>query len=535
MNSMTLRFILILILIGIIIVQPQLIATHAESYNVEFYAFYIGGLHPDMWPTGLVVGSDSYMVLAVANWEGFNNYTNHIFKFLWNGSLIWERRIINLTSNGFIANDFKRIGDTYIVVGGTQHNDHLVIIALDNDGNILWSKQTDSILTSSMTWARILPISNNEFWITEFNENVSHCTILNMYTNGTIKWLKAYYSSSYDIVPISMDYDEINDIVYIASWANNYPSPYIVTALNASNGDIIWNKGLSTGLGQLYFSGISVTSDHNIVLGGRMDFQDPNNPHVYIAKSTIASLTPDGQVRWAFLLNSTRYNFPTDIASVNTDVVISGSTSIGNTSYSKGFLMRLDENGNIEWFKMVRSQCCVPISMDNFCSYLWHVFANESVILSTGMISENLTYLNWTFTIRDPLIISTTPMAEMTGKCNMTSNTTTMIDNIFTSINTSSLNYTIINIHSLDLPLTYSQLPINLQNYPVESRPGNLVINYFCDPRPGNQTGSSLVGGILVGYHDDHDLFSIIGFSFTVFLVSIEIANKSKRRITSNR
>jgi len=533
MNPRTLRFIAILILIGIII-SPQLIAVHAESYNMEFYAFYIGGLHPDMWPTGLAIGSDSYMVLAVANWEALNNYTNHVFKFFWNGSLVWEKKIINLTSNGFLAQDFKRVGDTYIIVGGTQHNDHLVIIALDSDGNILWSKQTDSIITSSMTWARILPISDNEFWISEFNENVSRSSILDMFTNGTIKWLKTYYSSSYNIVPTSMDYDKANGVVYIASFENNYPSPFIVTALNASTGDIIWNKGLSTGVGQLYFGGISVTSDHNIVLAGNIDFQSTNTPYLYIAKSTIASLTPDGQVRWAFLLNTTKYNLPTDISSINNDVMISGSTSIGNTSYSKGFLMRLDENGNIEWFKMVRSQCCVPISMDNFCSYLWHVFANESVILSTGMISENLTYLNWTFTIRDPLIISTTPMAEMTGECNMTSNTTTMINNIFTPINTSSLNYTLINLHSFDLPLTYSQLPIDLQDYPVVSLPVNLSINYFCDPKPSNQTGSSLVGGVLIGYSDNYNLIPILALSLTAFIISIEISNKSKRRITSN-
>ena len=42
-----------------------------------------------------------------------------------------------------------------------------------------------------------------------------------------------------------------------------------------------------------------------------------------------------------------------------------------------------------------------------------------------------------------------------------------MISNILTQISTSSLNYTLANLHSFNLALNSSQPPITLQDYPT--------------------------------------------------------------------
>jgi hypothetical protein len=299
-----------------------------KNGNLEWWKTY-GGLEWDVAYSIQQTSDGGFIVAGTGSIYGDIAY-NHGGSDVWiikldkNGNLEWEK-----TYGGSEDDEAKSIQQTqdggYIVAGYTESTDGDVtnnhggsdvwIIKLDKEGSIEWEKTFGG---SYDDYAESIQITTNGGYIVtgktnstdgdvSYNRGDSDIWIIKLDKNGNLEWEKTYGGSEIDEAKSIHQTIDSGYIVFGETWSedgdvsdNDRGSGAWIIKLD-KNGNIEWQKifdGILT-VGQI----IQTTDNGYIAVGGTYEFSDvlSSNNYGYIINSTgywIIKLDENGNIEW---------------------------------------------------------------------------------------------------------------------------------------------------------------------------------------------------------------------------------------------
>ena len=287
---------------------------------------------------------------------GAGDYDIWILKLDKNGEILWQK---TYGSKGYdIAHSVKQITDAgYIVAGESDEN--MLIIKLDGNGNIEWQKEygKGEIYSIQQT------IDGGYILVGNTYDDIL-IVKLDMY--GNVKWQKVIedssYSSSYSVQQtkdgyILAGYVSINRGYDVNYETYRYDRDAYIIKLD-EEGNIQWQKTYGSSIKNIFGNypdeiaySIQQTNDGGYIVAGDTGFFD-----IWILK-----LDEEGNIQWQKTysgIGEDRIAVPTDPASEAIQqtsdggyIVVGYTNSFGDKYHTDIWILKLDEEGNIQWQK----------------------------------------------------------------------------------------------------------------------------------------------------------------------------------------
>ena len=271
-----------------------------------------GGSQGQDFPGGLILDSTNNVYLSSRNTDGSGEYRSIQSKFSSNGSLLWQRRVINALNGFKIAIDSS--GNTYYcgTDSSSSGNNGILILKYNSSGTLQWQRNLGSFQSigsavgcdssdniyvfgrsnangsyfdgivakydssGTIQWQRRLsPSTNNPFYVEGgsvdssgnsyiVGSSSSNRAIIAKYnSSGTIQWQKQLYydygGASNANFTKSMTVDSSGNIYVGVSWSI-FDSQQRNIVKYDSSGTLVWQKSIST-TGEYYVFHGNMTTD----------------------------------------------------------------------------------------------------------------------------------------------------------------------------------------------------------------------------------------------------------------------------------
>jgi len=291
-----------------------------------------------LWVRGLMLALLSVSLVAL-----FTEYAHAAVKFA---------KTYGGTNDDYASSVQQTSDGGYIVAGWTYSfgagDDDIFLIKTDENGNIQWAK-TYGGTNSDPSWF-VQQTSDGGYilagWTISFGAGNNDILLIKTDANGDIIWAKTYGGTSHDY---AYSVQQTSDGGYIVAGrtssfgAGGYDFFLIKTD---ANGNIIWAKTYG---GTSWDNAYSVqqTSDGGyILIGETYSFGAGSNDFLLIKTDA------NGDIIWAKTYGEWWYDYASSVQQTS-----DGGYIVAGLTYSFGagdgdfFLIKTDENGNIQWAK----------------------------------------------------------------------------------------------------------------------------------------------------------------------------------------
>ena len=223
-----------------------------------------------------------------------------------------------------------------------------IIIKIDSSGNIIWSKifggfEADELRDAFPTPDGGVLVSGQN---ASFGVGSKEIQAIKFSSTGIIEWAKAY-GRVFEEFGASIQSMDNGDFVILgaADISGNYDVRLLLIKVN-SNGDLIWAK-IYSGFVEDWGRFAIKTTDHGfLIVGDTKSYGLGGSEDIYVIKTDSI-----GNVEWAKAYGGigTESGYGA-VQSIDGKFVITGFTnSFGSGGYD-AFLMKIDLNGNPNWF-----------------------------------------------------------------------------------------------------------------------------------------------------------------------------------------
>ena len=353
-------------------------------------------------------------------------YDNYVRWLVARKADTWVAAVTPSTPNSEIAyavgvadnGDIVVAGETWVYGPGTPDYSNIWVVKLDSKGDIKWQKAFGGT-NDEYPWDLAIDSEGNIIVAGEtksFGSGNRDGLIIKLDPNGNIVWQKAVGSSDVeyfngvavapngDVIAVGRTNhtDSYSDVLVVrfdkdgnVLWRKvyqgaKYDEGYMAKVLD--NGDILL-AGYTTSFGVSTTSGLVIRIDANgnlkwaktYDLGSNAAFMDlavdPNGGFVFITETAgcVVKTDENGNIVWQKNYStSASYNVYAVDVDDNGDILVAGYTSDFPTPY-KGVILRLDENGNIKWWKQ-------------YGGTDWDALMDLEVTSSSGIVAVGYTY-----------------------------------------------------------------------------------------------------------------------------------------------
>ncbi len=333
-----------------------------------------------------------------------------------------------------------------------------VIIKIDSVGNIIWSKIFGGFEADELRDA--LPTPDGGVLVTgqnaSFGTGAKEIQAIKFSSNGNIEWAKAY-GRFFEEFGASIQPMDNGDFVFLGATdiSGNYDVRPLLIKVNM-NGDLIWSKMYSGFVEDWGRFAIKTTDQGFLIAGDTRSYGLGGSQDIYIIKTDSI-----GNVEWAKAFGGigTESGYGAAQSNDGKFVVAGFTNSFGSGGYD-AFLMKIDSNGNPDWFYTYGGL---------FNDYAFKVFKTEDggYAMTGSRSSESLGS-------EDVLLIKT----DSNGKS--TCETGPFNVNVFDITNLQAINYNL-----------FTSTVISVSNISLLTIGTNSVQNFICGELPVELTSFS--------------------------------------------
>lgn len=362
------------------------ITLEQKVYDVEWKKNF-GGSNNELCESVIALG-DGYLLIgatksvdgdienAIASNANVNNV--YVVKVDLNGNKLWGKSFGSSLSDAGAAAVKSSDGGYYVgglankkdgdVAGnfhvGTNVSPDFWIIKLDADGNKLWDKcfgGTEYDVVYSMTAGPnggVVVAGESSSTDGDLNglPQTGSFLALSLDANGQIIWKKTLGTSPTDLYPVIISTSDHGYVIVGSSLVGTEPSDVLVTKIN-QNGEQLWTKTIA-GSGEDLPWSVVEDNDQGIVITGHTfssdgDFAGNNgNANIFVMK-----LSENGDMNWKKFYGGNGFDQGRAIAKADDGFFIAGitkstegdlTTAYGNYDY---FVLKIDKDGRKMWQK----------------------------------------------------------------------------------------------------------------------------------------------------------------------------------------
>jgi len=350
-------FISIILLASICIAQETITSTTSEITKKEVPINVITWQKTygkDNWDEAYSIQQTKdgdYIVAGYTCSFGLGNADVYVLKIDKNGKLLWQKNygkeydekvysIWQTTDGGYIATGYIWSSD--------NTNTEVYVLRLDKDGNLQWQKtyggkkdETAYSIQQTKDGGYIVAGETESF---SAGENDAY--VLKIDKNGNLQWQKNFGKSSYDA---AHSIQQVADGGYIVA-ADTFPlraGGYDVYVIKLDeNGNLQWQTTYGGSKGEIAYS-IQQTKDGGyIVAGGTYSF-GTGNEDVYVLK-----LDENGNLQWQKTYGGEDRDFAYSIQQTKDGgYIVAGGTYSFGAENEDVYILKLKEDGSLEWQK----------------------------------------------------------------------------------------------------------------------------------------------------------------------------------------
>jgi len=286
----------------------------------------------------------------------------------------------------------KTFDENYLITG-YNYGDKNYLIKIDTLGNVIWSKQMESVYSDYHVG--ILPLKDSTYFMVTSNysseKGYSHLLCIVFTNNGDTLWTKSYdFGDTFLPYSASQTFDNGFMIAGILKFADYNQYKIAVIKLD-STGSHSWTKTFSGGNHTNYGYSIKETPDSNYILTGFVEDSDPFRSSAFLTK-----LTANGNILW-----TKTYQVDSSDLCIGYDVsILLDGYLIASTKSHELVIIKTDFSGNVNWAKQYDIYSFNPLnspavrirnlSNNNFAvlapDYLLKIDEAGDVIWATGMM-----------------------------------------------------------------------------------------------------------------------------------------------------
>jgi len=221
------------------------------------------------------------------------------------------------------------------------------VLRLDSEGNVKWQKTYGG---SDKDWAAAVAVADNGDVIVaggteSFGAGKADVWVLRLDENGNVKWQKTYGGKGYDVAR-SVAIAENGDIIVVGGTESFGAGKADVWVLRLDeNGNVKWQKTYG---GSSYDWGhaVAITDNGDVIVAGSTDSFGTHEDVLVLRLDT------NGNVKWQKTYGGSSDDDAYSVAiAPNGDIIVVGRTWSFGAGEDDVWVLRLDENGNVEWQK----------------------------------------------------------------------------------------------------------------------------------------------------------------------------------------
>ncbi|WP_148206273.1 NHL repeat-containing protein [Thermococcus gammatolerans] len=221
------------------------------------------------------------------------------------------------------------------------------VLRLDSEGNVKWQKTYGG---SDKDWAAAVAVADNGDVIVaggteSFGAGKADVWVLRLDENGNVKWQKTYGGKGYDVAR-SVAIAENGDIIVVGGTESFGAGKADVWVLRLDeNGNVKWQKTYG---GSSYDWGhaVAITDNGDVIVAGSTDSFGTHEDVLVLRLDT------NGNVKWQKTYGGIRGDIAFAVAiAPNGDIIVTGHTKSFGDWDSDVWVLRLDGNGNVKWQK----------------------------------------------------------------------------------------------------------------------------------------------------------------------------------------
>ncbi len=244
-------------------------------------------------------------------------------------------------------------GDVYAMgnVGGSSSN--ITLVKYNNSGDFKWSVEFDK---DTYDWGNGMDIDTNDnlYIAGQLGSGPSGMLLIKYNKDGTHLWNKTYYQDANMPTANDIEFDDINNEIYLIGSNSSTPNSVCVLKTNES-GDEIWLKNYNyagnntRGLGIALDANLNIYSTGFVWTGTNDIFAAKFNllPGTFTLNSTAEVLDPDGNFRLYWTSSSDAKNYSVYHSTQSfSKVTTPGVTEIANNIITPLYIDRSEVSGN---------------------------------------------------------------------------------------------------------------------------------------------------------------------------------------------
>ncbi|MGB4095655.1 MAG: T9SS type A sorting domain-containing protein [Bacteroidales bacterium] len=330
-----------------------------------------GDINDDCGFSVLQTNDNGYIVVG-SNRISIDTVYMYIIKTDINGDTLWTKTLTSRYNFGYSVQQTNDNG--YIIVGETKDNynygceSDVYIVKINENGDTLWTRTYGGPYEGTLNndiGQFVLQTNDNGFIIAGGTEKWGYSGWKNIYLirtdiNGDTLWTKTYGETCEVCENWAFSMTKTNDSGYvICGYIQNYDTygkdVYIMKIDSIGNQQ--WYKtygGIYDDVGRSIYK----TNDNGYIITGYTESFGVGNCDVYLIKTDI-----NGDILWARTYGGAENDVGYSVQQTNDNgYIISGSTRSFGDGSSDVYLIKTDENGNIEFINNFNKK----ISLDIF-------------------------------------------------------------------------------------------------------------------------------------------------------------------------
>lgn len=270
----------------------------------------------------------------------------YLLKYDVNGNKLWERKY---GDSLYLVRDMGIDKNGNILIAAT-YNYHCLTLKYDSTGNLIWSRGFYTEIQSDVASLKI--DKNNNVYVggTAIMDNINYYTkffLVKYDTAGNLIWNRDYIGDGHDNHLGAMAIDKNDNIFLTGSCTYLYQYGKMTTLKYSSDGNLIWEKRYSSGIGTIS-KAIYIDTLNYIIVSGSSTIGNS------IIISTVKYENISGSIIWSMNFKSDTnacIEYPVNLAGDNKNniyLITSHQTNEGDGNY---LTMKYNSNGEILWVR----------------------------------------------------------------------------------------------------------------------------------------------------------------------------------------
>jgi hypothetical protein len=339
--------------LGMDSVSPWLSSTQYDYYHFEklqsgdppsawaSWREVVGGSFSDVGYGATPSGDGGYCLVGVTKQASGSYFDGFLVRVDFAGNVLWRHSydrgsadytyaIVNSSDGGFVVT-----GGAY---NSTERQYHLWLFKVDENGTMVWERLLG---TGTFDVAFSLAKTSDGGYVVTGYRSQTDLYLIKTNDTGIMEWERTYGGTGMDWGKCVI---QTSDGGYaIAGWTTSYsslPQAYIVRT--AADGTMLWDKHFGNGSSWAY--GLLQMPDGGFVLSGHTDGMGNGLLDFYAIRTDV-----NGNRVWENTYGGSANDTGYSVFRVDGGLLFGGTTSSFDPTYSKIYVVKTDEGGNMLW------------------------------------------------------------------------------------------------------------------------------------------------------------------------------------------